>query len=104
MRLLAVNLTLALTSDAFAKLWSVTHQALWFYLSLGLGIITVISFMLVVRLGGLSVGSTVALILTMIGNVLIGLFFFKETLLPMQWVGVMLGLVAVLLVLRPFGN
>ena len=102
--ILAINLALALTGDALAKVWAVTNQTRWFYASLGLGIITFISFMLVVRHGGLSVGSTIALILTMIGNVVIGLSFFKETLVPTQWVGIILGLIAVLLILRPLGN
>ena len=102
--LLVINLAFALASDAFAKVWSVNHQARWFYMALVLGIGAIITFMLVVRSGGLSVGSTIALILTMVGNVLIGLYFFKEVLVPMQWIGIILGFIAVLLVLRPFGN
>src|SRR4051812_34883441 len=98
--LLIINLILALTGDALAKVWAVNHEARWFYIALAIGIVTIISFMLVVRSGGLTVGSTVALILTMIGNVLVGLFFFKETLLPTQWIGLALGFLAVLFMLN----
>ncbi len=98
---LVINLILSVTGDVFAKIWATTNDIRWFYTSLSVGIFTLLSFIFVVRTGGLSIGGTVALLLTMIGTVIIGVTFFKETLIPTQWLGIVLGLVAILLVLGP---
>jgi len=55
--------------------------------------------MLVVREGGLAVGSTIALLLTILSTVLIGFLIFKETVALGQWLGIGLGLIAIPLIL-----
>lgn len=98
---LAINFVFSTTGDILAKVWGVTGDIRWFYTVLALGVFTSITFMLVVRSGGLSVGSTVALLLTMIANITVGVFFFNEALMVSQWFGIALGLVAAILILRP---
>ncbi len=97
---LAMNFVLSVTGDVMAKVWAVTDKMTYFYIGLGVNVFTMITFMLVVRSGGLSIGSNAALILTMLGNLAIGVLIFKEVVTPIQWVGVALGLVAAFLVLR----
>ncbi len=99
---LALNLALSVTADAIAKVWAVTDRVVWMYAGLGVSVISMITFMFIVRHGGLGVGSSLALLLVMVGNVLIGFLFFKEAIAPEQWVGIALGFVAVVLLLNIF--
>ena len=97
---LALNLAIALTGNALAKTWALDPTPRNFAWALGVGLFTVVSFMLVVRAGGLASGSSIALLLTLMGNIAIGVLFFQETISLGQWIGIVLGCVAACLILN----
>ena len=98
--LLALNFVLSTASDGFSKIWA-THLNLKSALvGIMLSILTSISWMLVVRRTGLTAGSAIMLLLTMISTVLIGLLIFKEHVTKGQGVGIALGFLAALFLLN----
>ncbi|HEY4513234.1 MAG TPA: hypothetical protein VJH06_01840 [Candidatus Paceibacterota bacterium] len=98
--LLGLNFVLSTTADSISKLWAMHPGSKWSFITIGLSILTTISWMLVVRRAGLTAGSAIMLLLTMISTVLIGLFVFKEQLTRGQGVGVALGFIAALFLLN----
>jgi hypothetical protein len=96
---LAINLTLATLGDIAAKIWAINSSPKWFLVSLGINIVTVITFMFVVREGGLAIGSSIALLLTMITLTCAGFFIFHEHITLSQWVGIGLGILSASLML-----
>lgn len=96
----AVNLTFSTLGDICAKYWGMTNNQMWFYIGLPINIITIIAFMFIVKLGGLAIPTTIVLILTMVINVTFGYLMFKEQIHIGQWVGIVLGLSAILLILE----
>lgn len=98
--LLALNVGFALTTNVLAKMWALHQQPRALAVALSTGLLAIVTFILIIRAGGLAVGSSVALLLTLIGNVLFGFLYFKEVLSTGQWAGIILGFVAVLLILN----
>ncbi len=96
------NLTFSTLGDVCAELWGVSGLINWFYIGLGINLFTMVSFMLVIRTGGLAITSAVVLILTIILNVSIGAIVFKEPILLQQWLGIALGIFAIFLILNLF--
>jgi len=94
----AINLTLSAAGDICAKLWGVTNSDKWFVIGLGINVLTIASFMGVIRYGSLSVAATFVLLLTIILNILIGVAIFGESVKTSQWFGIALGFVAVLFI------
>jgi len=74
----------------------------WFFVALSISVVTFITFALVVREGGLAIGSTIALLLTIITTVCVGFFVFKEAVTLGQWLGIGLGLLSILFILEIF--
>jgi drug/metabolite transporter (DMT)-like permease len=97
--ILAVNLIFATLSDTAVKMWAVHPGQKWFLIAFFINVLTFTSFAYVIKEGGLAVGSTVALLLTIFTTVCIGFFFFKEQVTMMQWFGIGLGLFSIALVL-----
>lgn len=56
--------------------------------------------MLVIRESGLAAGGTAMLLLTMTSTFLIGFLYFKEHISTGQWIGVALGVSAILFLLN----
>lgn len=98
--LLALNLVCATLADAAAKMWAIHSGYKWFFAALSISLFTFVTFALVVREGGLAIGSTVALLLTIVTTVFIGVFFFKEHVTPGQWIGIGVGIFSILLILE----
>jgi len=98
--LLALNFILSTTGDSLSKVWATHPGSKWASIVIVLSILTTVSWMLVVRKIGLTVGSSVMLLLTMLSTVLIGLLVFKEQLTHGQALGIMLGFVAALFLLN----
>jgi drug/metabolite transporter (DMT)-like permease len=99
---IALNLLFSTIGDVFAKLWGLTDNMQWLYIGLAVNVVTIFLFMLAVKIGGLALNTTVILILTIMINVLLGFFIFHEKIGPIQWAGIALGLVSVVLVLNLF--
>lgn len=99
MGFLAINLILATLGDIAAKIWAVNPTQKWFLISMGINIVTLITFMFVIREGGLAIGSSIALLLTMMALTCAGFFIFKEHISLEQWIGIGLGIFAVVLML-----
>ncbi len=93
------NLTFSTLGDICAKMWGVSNSMYWFWIGLGVNIFTIIGFMTVVKLGGLGIATAIVLLLTLIINVSLGYLFFKEAISPVQWVGLVVGAIAILLLL-----
>jgi hypothetical protein len=98
--LVGLNFVLSTASDSISKLWAIHPGSKWALITIGLGILTTISWMFVVRRAGLTAGSAIMLLLTMISTVLIGLFVFKEHITHGQTAGVVLGFIAALFLLN----
>lgn len=99
---LGLNFILSTAGDTSAKLWAIHPGQKWLWITLVINTFTGITFMLVVRQSGLAVGSAIMLLLTMLSTLLIGYLIFKEHVAAGQWVGIALGLVAVLFLLNIF--
>lgn len=96
---LVLNFVLSTAGDTAAKLWAINPGQKWFWITVALSLVTSISFMLVVREGGLTVGSTIMLLLTMLSTALIGLLVFGERVDTSQWIGFVFGFIAVFFLL-----
>ena len=97
---LALNLVCALAGSVTIKLMTVHPTKIVIAMWIFFVIVTQLSMLLVVRSGGLSEGAGVAVVLTFIGTVLIGVLFFQEVLTVGQWIGIVLGVISALLVLN----
>lgn len=100
--LLAINLIFSTLADTAAKMWAINPGHKWFWIALSISIGTFITFALVIREGGLAIGSTIALLLTILTTVSIGFFIFKEPVTLGQWLGIGLGLLSILFILEVF--
>ncbi len=98
--LLGLNFVLSTAGDSISKIWATHPGSKWALITIGLSALTAISWMLVVRRIGLTVGSTIMLLLTMIATALIGLLIFKEEITRGQGVGIILGFIAALFMLN----
>ena len=95
---LAINLTLSTIADVLTTVSRVTNNINWFYLGLAFNVAAVSVFTFLVRIGGLAISTSIILLLTILINVLFGFLMFHEKIEPLQWVGIGLGFVAVILV------
>ena len=98
--LLGLNFVLSTASDSISKLWATHPGPKWAIVTMGLAALTAFSWMLVVRRVGLTVGSAIMLLLTMVATALVGLLIFKEEITRGQGVGIVLGVVAALFLLN----
>jgi drug/metabolite transporter (DMT)-like permease len=96
--LLAINLVFATVSDTAAKMWAMNYGSKWLFIALVISLGAFVTFSMVIREGGLAVGSTIALLLTIMTTVFIGSYFFKENVSFGQWIGIGLGLFSILLI------
>lgn len=97
-----LNLTFSTIMDVLAKYWNVTNNILFFYLSMGASIFTMFFYICMIKYGSLTISSTITLLLTMIISVSIGYFYFHEVVKPIQWVGIFLSFISILLMLNIF--
>ena len=95
---LAVNLTFSTAGDIFAKMSGVTNSNNWFYLSLIFALVAAGTFELIVRTGGLAVPASVTLLLTVLFSVFFGAVVFREPIDAVQWLGIGMGFVAIILI------
>ena len=100
--IIAVNLIFSTLGDICAKLWGITNHQKWLYIGLALNLVTILAFMGIVRTGGLAIAATIVLIITIIIGVMVGHFVFGESIFFIQWVGIVLGLIAIPLILGIF--
>jgi drug/metabolite transporter (DMT)-like permease len=70
----------------------------WFYFGLAFNLVAVTTFTFLIRFGGLAISTSVVLLLTILINVLFGYLLFQEKIEPLQWIGIGLGLIAVILI------
>jgi drug/metabolite transporter (DMT)-like permease len=97
--LLGLNFILSTTGDTISKVWATHPGPKWALVTIGLSVLTAISWMLVVRRTGLSVGSAIMLLLTMLSTVTIGFLIFGEQITRGQTIGIALGFLAALFLL-----
>ncbi|MES2225832.1 MAG: EamA family transporter [Patescibacteria group bacterium] len=81
-----------------AKYWGITNNQNLLYVGLLANVFTAFFYMYAIRLGGLAITASVMLLLTLSISVGLGFFFFHEAVRPSQWVGIGIGLVAIILI------
>ena len=97
-----LNLLFSTVMDVLAKYWNVTNNILFFYLSMGASIFTMFFYICVIKFGSLTISSTIILLSTMIISVSFGYFYFHEVVKPIQWAGIFLSFISILLMLNIF--
>lgn len=95
--LLVFNLTVSTIGDVLAKLSGTRGNDL-FVLGLVFNIMAIASFMFLIRIGGLAISPSIVLLLTILIDVLFGLFMFHEEIEMLQWVGIGMGVMAIMLI------
>jgi drug/metabolite transporter (DMT)-like permease len=94
---IVANIAFSTIGDVFAKFWGLTDDRRWLYAGLALSLATTYYFMTAIKLGGLAIATTVILLLTIIVNTTIGVAAFHERLTPLQWAGIVMGALCLLL-------
>jgi drug/metabolite transporter (DMT)-like permease len=94
----ALTLTFSTIGDVCAKLWGLTNDQKWIVIGLPVNFLTILMFMIVVRLGGLAIPTAVTLLLTIVINVSVGIAVFGEQVNVIQGIGLALGIVAIFLI------
>jgi len=95
---LAINLTLSTIADVSTAISRATNNIHWFYVGLAFNIAAVSIFTYLIRIGGLAISTSIILLLTILINVFFGFLVFHEKIEPLQWVGIGMGVVAVVLI------
>lgn len=95
---LAINQVFATVDSVLVKQWALTRSPLLLAAALAASIICFLSLAWVIRYVGLGLGSSLALISTILINTFIGIVFFHETLSLMQYGGIALGVIAISLI------
>lgn len=95
---LAINLTLSTIADVLTATSRATNNINYFYFGLAFNIAAVSIFTFLIRIGGLAISTSIILLLTILINVLFGFFMFHEKIEPLQWVGIVVGFIAVILI------
>jgi multidrug transporter EmrE-like cation transporter len=90
--LLVMSAIAVISGDYFAKYWSVTKNHTFFILAILFYGLSAPFYVPTLLRQGLVITSIIWSLLAIVGFLIIGLFFFKETLTFFQWFGVMLGL------------
>ncbi len=96
------NLIFSTIMDTLAKYWSVTNNILFFYLSMIASIFTMFFYVCMIKFGSLTITTTITLLLTIIISVSLGYFYFHEAVRPIQWIGIFLSFISILLMLNIF--
>ncbi len=99
-----LNLVFSTIMDVLAKYWNVTNNIIFFYLSMGASIFTMFFYICMIKYGSLTISTTVTLLLTIIISVSLGYFYFYEQVETVQWVGIFLSFVSILLMLNVFSK
>lgn len=95
--LIMISATGVIVGDYFAKKWSIDQKTVYFVVTLITYWSGTFFFMPTLLREGLVITSVLWVLFTMIGTLFIGLIIFKETLVPLQIAGVVLGVIAILL-------
>lgn len=95
---LVLNLTLSTIADVSTTVSRVSNNLNWFYVGLAFNILAVSTFTFLIRIGGLAISTSIILLLTILINVLFGAIMFHENITYLQWAGIAIGFVAVILI------
>lgn len=95
--LLLLSGAFVIMGDFFAKLWSVERGSWLFVLSMVGYTLSSLLYIPVLLKGDLVITALIWSLLNIVGFSIIGLYIFKERLDPLQWIGVILGMVAMVL-------
>jgi multidrug transporter EmrE-like cation transporter len=88
---------ISVVGDLFGKMWA-TGKGTWYYFAaLAAWTLGSIVYLPVLAKQGLIVATLLWCIINVLGFVFLGVVLFKETLTPLQWTGVILGVVGMAL-------
>jgi len=86
-----------IAGDYFAKYWSVNQKTSLVVLSVAGYAVSALFYIPTLLKEGLVVTSILWSLLSILGFMAIGLLVFRETLSPIQWVGVVFGIIALII-------
>jgi multidrug transporter EmrE-like cation transporter len=86
-----------ISGDYFAKYWSVEQRGWMYALAIVGYALSAVFYIPTLLREGLVVTSVVWVVLSTIGFLVVGILIFHETLTPLQWVGVGLGIASLLI-------
>lgn len=95
--LIALSACGVILGDYSAKTWSIDHRTLWLVLAFVGYFFSAFFYIPSLLKEGLVVTSLLWDLLSMIGFIIIGLAIFKESFTPLQAVGAVLGIVALII-------
>jgi len=94
--MLVLSATSVVLGDLFAKVWSINQRGLFFGIAIVGYFLSGLFYIPTLLKKGLVITSVMWSLLSIVGFLLIGLLLFKESLTPLQIVGVLLGIVALI--------
>lgn len=95
--LIALSACGVVLGDYSAKTWSIDHKTLWLVLAFVGYFFSAFFYIPSLLKEGLVVTSLLWDLLSIIGFIFIGLVIFKETLTPLQTIGAVLGVIALII-------
>ena len=95
--LLSVSALGIITGDYFAKFWSINQRTIFVVLAICGYAVSSFFYIPTLLKQGLVITSLIWSLLAIIGFMFVGLYLFHETLTPMQWVGVGVGIISLII-------
>lgn len=95
--MLILSATSVVLGDLFAKFWSINQKGWFFGIALVGYFLSGLFYIPTLLKKGLVLTSVIWSLLSIIGFLFIGLVLFKESLMPVQIVGITLGVIALIL-------
>lgn len=95
--LLMLSAAAVITGDYFAKYWSLHQKTVFFAIALVGYLLSGMFYIPVLRKEGLVISALIWILLNTIGFVTIGVVIFKESLTPLQTLGVITGTISLIL-------
>jgi multidrug transporter EmrE-like cation transporter len=95
--LLALSAAGVVSGDYFAKSWSLNQRGWVYGLAIAGYAVSALFYIPTLLREGLVITSVIWVVLSTIGFLVVGILIFHETLTPLQWVGVGLGIASLLI-------
>ena len=95
--LILIAVVFEVGADILFKEWSLQHKQLLFYSGLGVYFVGTVFWAYSLKFDYLSKAITVFTVLNLIAVILVGVFFFHESLSNLNKLGIVLGIISVLL-------
>ena len=103
-----VYISLAIISDifgiGFAKKFAITNDYTFLIISIIFSMLVGLFFAFSLRFNPLAVANTVLVVLGLLYGIILGVSYFHEKLAPVQWIGIAVCIIGVILIQWPSSN